>query len=447
MKKLLPLAVGSLLVLGLSACSGTSTAAPVSDAPGADALSSADGVTSITLWHGLGNENGAALDALVTQFNEANADTIHVESTYQGSYADLLAKYTASVRDESSPTVLLAGDVATGYISDVNLTVSASDMAAANPDDLDLSTLSETARNYYTVNDVQEAVPMNMSTPVLWVNTDMLDQAGVDPDDLATFDGMVEGARAITQATSVPAIGQYFDNWWVEQFAAASGESFCTPANGREGDAATSIAITEGTTADAISTMAQLYADGVGVDVGTSGGDARSAFLAEKVAMIFSSSASASALASAATFGYTALPFPTIATDGSAGTTVGGSALWLSSTATDAEKVAGWKLESYLAGAEGQEQFSAATGYVPVNTDVATEPDAISQVFADQVASTPVTSETAGCVSGAMTAMREAITSQIQAAYRGDISVEDALAQATADAEVALERYSEQAAN
>ena len=450
------IAVASVaLVVGLSGCGVAGDAVPAAaGAPGPEAHADAPGVTTITFWHGLGATNGQAIEKLIADFNAQNQGKIEVTSSYQGTYADLLAKYTAGLRDNSTPTVLLAGDIASGYLHDVQRSVSPADMATANPDGLDLSQLRSAGQNYYSADGQLMAVPMNMSTPALWVNTDLLKAAGIDPDkDLATIQDVAAAAKKITAATGKPGLVQPFDDWWFEQLTAASGSVYCSPDNGRTGDGAQSVTLTDPTQVASFRAIADVYTSGAGLDAGTDGNAALTAFDAGQVAMMFNSSGAAGAIdAAKPTFAYQALDYPRAGDAGSSGPVIGGSAMWLSSTATDAQKVAGWKLISFLASASSQESFSEATGYVPVNTGVdelaerkaylAQHPNAA--VFVRQIDDTPAVPATAGCLSGAMTAVRAAVVPQMQAAFSGTTSLDDALSAAQDAADKAIAQYREQ---
>ncbi|MEU1802270.1 extracellular solute-binding protein [Streptomyces sp. NPDC019937] len=441
------------IMAGATACSSTSSSGTGATAPGPSALKDAKGVTDITIWHGLGAANGVAFNKLIDEFNAANKGKIHVKATYQGAYADLLAKYTAGLRSNSTPTVLLAGDIATGFMTDVKKNIPAQDMAKANPGDLKLDELSPASRNYYTVNGKLQAVPMNMSTPMLWVNRDLLKKAGISKKtDLSTLDGVVAAARTVAKKTGQKGFTMPDDDWYIEQLTSTAGQDFCTPDNGREGTAATGITINTGAAKSAISKVAKLYRTGVAVDGAPDGSAAISAFQAGKVGFLLQSSGVLGVLKTGTPFDYQALPFPTSGPKSSSGAVIGGSALWLSSTATRTQQVAGWKLETFLASAAAQEEFSHATGYVPINTrtDVSAGQKAYLkanpdfQSFAGQVENTPTTSATAGCVTGAMTAIRTSNINQLQAAFSGSKSVGAALDRAAADAKSAIKKYQEQ---
>lgn len=455
MRKIIASAVVGILAVGLAACSGERPASESESAgPGPDALVSAEGVTAVTFWHGLGGTIGEEMDSLIAEFNAENEGSIRVEASYQGTYADLLAKYSAGLRDDSTPTVLLASDAASGYLNDVQRSVAPATMAAANPDDLDLSDIRAAATNYYSSDGRMIAVPFAMSTPVLWVNTDLLDAAGVDPEtDLSTIEDLATAASTIKEATGTAGLVFPMDGWWFEQMTAAAGDVYCTPDNGRGEGGATAVSLTGPSQVAAFQSLLGIYTDGAGLDVGTDFFAALNAFNAGRAGIMLNSSGAASGIAAGdVRFGYEAVPFPMSATSDDSGTVIGGTALWLGSNATDAEKVAGWKFISYLASADTQEKFSAITGYIPVNTAVddiaerreylAKSPNA--QVFVDQINNTPDVSATAGCLSGAMTAIRSAVVSQMQSAFAGKISLDEALAQAEKDANDAVDQYREQ---
>lgn len=455
MKKTHSLTISVMLfttVLGCSSSPATNnagTGGPSVSAPGAKALDAAKGTTEITIWHGLGAANGEALTKLIDEFNTANTGKVHVTAAYQGVYADLLAKYSAALRSKSAPTVMLAGDVATAYMIDVGRSIPAADMATANPDDLDLNDLVPAARNYYTVDDVQQAVPMNVSTPMLWVNRDILRKAGLDGAPLDTLDRVVAAATTVKQKTDLTGFTMQTDDWYIEQMVATAGQDFCAPDNGRSGKRASSITIDSGLAKENITKVANLYRSGVAVDGAPDGSAAIAAFQAGKVGLMLYSSGIAGTLAKGTSFDYQALPFPTSGPKGKSGPVIGGAGLWLSSTATAAQQVAGWKLETYLTSPKAQEEFSKATGYIPINTRTAASPtrqaylkaNPNARAFADQLANTPVTTATSGCVSGAMTSIKASNISQLQAAFAGNTSVDDALRTATADAAKAFEQY------
>jgi sn-glycerol 3-phosphate transport system substrate-binding protein len=449
-KKVITAAIGTALLVTLGACSSSGTSSGPANAPNASALQNAKGVTNISIWHGLSAANGTALQNAIDAFNAVNNGKIHVTATYEGVYADLLAKYTAAIRSKSTPAIVLAGDISLGYLTDTNQILPASQMAQANPGILNLSDLSPQALNYYKVNGVQEGVPMNVSTPVLWVNRDILKKAGISASaPLSTLDEVVAAAKTIRAKTGIAGFSTQDDDWYIEQLTASAGQDFCTPGNGRGGGGATGITINQGLAKQNITKISGLYTSGVAVDGGATGTAAISAFQAGKVGMIIMSSGILGALKTGPQFDYAALPYPTSGPAGQSGTVIGGSALYLSRTATAAQQVAAWKLEAYLTSPQVQEQFSQATGYVPINLKTADLPtekaylaaNPSSQLFYNQLTTTPVVPATAGCVSGAMQTVKNSDMAQITAAWAGQKPVGAALDAAAGTAKTELTQY------
>ncbi|HEY8720327.1 extracellular solute-binding protein [Pengzhenrongella sp.] len=448
----------AVTVAALSACGSSSAASRTPDAvaaPGPSALAAATGPVTVTLWHGLGGANGLALQAQIDAFNAANAGKIEVKSVYQGTYEDTLAKYTASIRDRSTPSILVSNDITTGFLHDAGQTVPAQGLAAANPGDLALDDLGPAARNYYSAQGKLLAVPLATSMPLLYVNDALLAKAGVARSSLGTLDGVAAAARAVHAASpSVAGIVQPFDGWWFEQLSAASGHTYCSPGNGRTGAGATSLRLTSDAQRAAIATMASLYTDGVGLNTGADGADAAAAFTAGKVAMMFNSSGTIGGLTEAGLTGYSALPYPLSGPRKSSGALIGGAAMWVDGPGhSAAEQVASWKVISFLASAGAQEKFSQATGYAPVNTgveDSATEKSFLVAhpnyaVLLKQFGDTPATPATSGCLSGAMTGIRTEVVAQMQSAFGGDVPLDKALDKAEQGADAKIGAYREQA--
>ncbi|MFE4540889.1 extracellular solute-binding protein [Streptomyces scopuliridis] len=447
------------LALTLTACGGSgggSESGKAADAaPGPSALADAKKAVTVTLWHGLGGPAGQALQNEVDTFNKANAGKIVVKASFQGSYADAMAKYTSAIRSGGTPSVMISNDITSGYLRDAGQTVSAQDMAAANPKDLDLDKLRPAARNYYTADGELLAVPLNTSMPLLYVNDKLLDRAKADRSALGTLSGVAEAARKVHAALpGVKGIDQPLDGWWFEQLTAASGVPYCTPDNGRKSGGATTLSLSSGPQRTAFGTMAKLYTDGVGLDTGVDGNAALSAFAAGKTAMMFNSSGAIGGLNEAGMKDYTALPYPLSGSPSTAGAAIGGAAMWVDRPGhSAAEQVAGWKLISHLASPEAQERFAKASGYAPINTDVddsSTWKAFLAQhepyaVLGKQFADTPATTATSGCLSGAMPGVREAVVPEMQQAFSGKKSIDSALKAAQEAATAKIKDYREQA--
>lgn len=447
MKKIIASCTAALALAALSACG--------SDTPGKSGDSAKDGV-AVTLWHGLDGVAATSLDKLVAEFNAGHQGKIKASAIYQGKYPDVLAKYSAAIRDKGTPSVLMSYDVSTGYLADAGQTVPAGALATAKPGIVPVDDLRPAARNYYTVKGELLSVPFNTSTPLMYVNTDLLKKAGL-PED-APLDTLADvAAVAKTVAEKVPGvkgIDQPFDGWWFEQLTAAAGESYCAPDNGRNGTTTTALKLTGPAQSAAIKTMADLYTSGAALDTGVSGGDAIKAFQAGKVAMIFGSSGAAGTVKSGATFAYKAMPYPVSGSKTDSGPIIGGASLWVNGPGhSDAEQTAAWQLIGFLTSAKAQEAFAQQTGYVPVNKQVDASPgwqtflesNPVMKAAVDQLNGVPVTPATAGCLTGALPNVRTAVVSGMQGAFTGQTPLDDALKSTEAAANTHIAQYRKQA--
>ncbi|MBO3674696.1 ABC transporter substrate-binding protein [Streptomyces sp. NEAU-YJ-81] len=425
-------------------------------APGPEALKDAKGPVTVTLWHGLGDTNAVALQKLVDRFNDQHRGKIKVKAVYQGQYPDVLAKYTAAIRDKSTPSLLLSYDISTGFLHDAGQTVPAQDLAEANPGTLSLDDIRPAARNYYSAQGKLMAVPFNTSMPMLYVNDDLLKKAGLPANTpLNTLDQVVAAAKTVHR--EVPRVGglvQPFDTWWIEQLTAAAGVPYCGPDNGRKGSTASSVKLTSPQQRKAIGAVSDLYTSGAGLDTGEDGSNAVTAFQQGKVAMMFNSSGAAGKVKEGADFRYRALPYPLSGPAATSGSVVGGAAMWVNGPGhSAAEQAASWQVAAFLASPASQEEFSRATGYAPINKKVDALPEQKKTLAArpdlkaviDQFNRTPATTATAGCLTGAMPTVRADVLSPIQSAFAGKTPLDAALKNAESAANRDIERYREQA--
>lgn len=454
------LAVALTAALSLAACSGSSgssgggSAESSNAAPGPSALSSAAGVTEVTFWEASGGTGGVELNKLVSQFNAAHAGKIKVTAVYQGTYPDLLAKYSASVRSGGTPSMVMMYDVGTGFMDDADQTVSAQALAAANPGSLNLADLQPAAKAYYSVGGKLLSAPFNTSTPLLYVNETLLAKAGLSASTpLSSLDEISAAAAKVKSATGVPGFTEPYDGWYVEQLTSSSGSTLCNPGNGRSGTRVSSIDLTAPAQLKALSSVANMYRSGDALDTGTDSNEALSAFDAGKVAMMFNSSGAATQVRLSAGFNWRVLPYPVSGPKATSGPIIGGASLWVNRVGhSPAEEEASWQFISFLDSAASQAAFSQATGYVPINTGspalasyqatLTKQPELKTALT--QLEASPTATATAGCLSGALPTVRNDVISALQSAFGGSQSLASAMTAAQTKADGDISNYLQQ---
>ncbi|MFF4509254.1 extracellular solute-binding protein [Streptomyces sp. NPDC001401] len=448
-------ALALTLVSGCGGSTGGSGTIAEATAPGPSALAGHKGEITVTLWHGLDTNSATALDGLLAEFNAAHKGRIKARAVYQGAYADALAKYSAAVRDKSTPSILLSYDVSTGYLADAGQSVSAAALDKANRGTVPTGSLRPAAASYYSAGGKLLAVPFNTSTPLLYVNTRLLKKAGLPADTRLNTLAQVAAARTVhAKLPGVKGLDQPFDGWWAEQLTAAAGQTYCTPDNGRAGKHPSGVTLTAPDQKAAIKTVADLYTSGAALDTGTAGADAVKAFQGGKVAMIFGSSGAANTATSGADFPVTAHPYPLSGPKASSGPVIGGAALWVDGPGhSAAEQVASWQVIGFLTSAKAQAEFARKTGYLPANRQVDTDSgwksflaeNPVVKTAATQLDAVPAVTATAGCLTGALPQIRTDVVSALQSAFSGRTPLDTALKNAQSAADRDIAQYRKQA--
>lgn len=210
------------------------------------------------------------------------------------------------------------------------------------------------------------SVPFQRSTPVLFYNVALLEEAGFT-EAPKNNEELLAMAQALTTedryGLMIPVQGT-FPIWMVESFVNAYGQPFADPA-----DPATVYLDTPETLA-ALTYLVELgTVHGVMPAGGSAWGDTPTAFLAGQAAMIYHTTGSLTNILNNATFevGVAFTPSGPVGEDGTGyGTPTGGGNLYVfnDGTKSEAELAAAWAWVEYLSSPEVQADWGAASGYV-----------------------------------------------------------------------------------
>ena len=192
----------------------------------------------IQWWHAFGGRLGELLDEQVNKFN-ASQNKYTVVHTRKGNYSETLNAGIAAFRAGQHPNILMVFEVGTAslmaakgaYVPMYQLMKDAGQKF--NPNGF-VSAVS----GYYTTTDGKMlSMPYNSSTPVLWVNKDLMKKAGLDPEmDLSTW----KRVGNALDAAKAKGIDMPFCTCWhswvhLENFSAYHNIPFATKANGFAG--------------------------------------------------------------------------------------------------------------------------------------------------------------------------------------------------------------------
>jgi len=143
-----------------------------------------------SIWDIESNKHGKYFKGIVDEFNKANPDVV-VTMSGQGGYDGLATKLEAAILAKNIPTI---AQIEESFLARFH--VRAADLGKY----LDKKTIDNynpgLLRSSYA-NGVLKAVPINRSTPILYVNVDLLQKAGLDPKGPKTWDELVQFAAKI----------------------------------------------------------------------------------------------------------------------------------------------------------------------------------------------------------------------------------------------------------
>jgi sn-glycerol 3-phosphate transport system substrate-binding protein len=418
-----------------------------------DALDAADGPVEITFWHAMPAANETTLKALADDYN-ASQDKVHVNLVFKGTYDETLEGYRAAARSGDLPNLVQLEETAIQQLVDSETVIPAASCIEAAG--FDTSDILPRVLEEFTVADTLWPMPFNTSNPVLYYNQKAFTAAGLDPaKPPATLNELRDASQAIVDAGAAnQGFSLEMQSWYLEQLFATSGEPVVNEGNGR--DARATEAVLDSEAGQAVFTWVNEMLDGgLAANIGRnpSGYDALIAIASGDTAMSLGTSAALGTIYDtlagdpqlAASVELGVAPMPTIDGGGSGGVNVGGAALWLVDTGTDAQKAATFDFASWLTLPAQQARWHIGTGYVPISEKAAEDPSVVQlwaerpgfRVAFDQLASSQ---GPAGPVLGGYPDFREAVTQGLERVADGADPLES-LTQTNAEATTAIQDY------
>ncbi|WP_017614765.1 ABC transporter substrate-binding protein [Nocardiopsis salina] len=442
------------LGLVLSACGNGDTGGEGDlTAPGPEVLDDLDEAVQVEFWHSMDAANGQVLDQLIDDFNAENEGRIEVTGSFQGEYDDALANHRAAIQQGDTAELIMIFDLGTQFMIDSGQTVPA--QSFIDEDGYDTGDIEDALLNYFTVDDELRSFPFNNSTPLMYINRDAFEEAGLDPDDPPSdLASIREAAEELTVTDDDGEIVQYgfgapLYGWYIEQFMARAAAPYCDGANGRS-DRATEVLFDGPEGVELVEWWEAMIEDDLALQIGRNVDDGMAAFTSGRAAMTLESTGALSNYIEASDFEVGAGYFPLIGADDPGGSIIGGASLWINGEGHTDEEVRGsWEFVQYLLTPEAQSTWHAGTGYLAVNTEGYGGPEAVEraeefpqfELAAEQLAESEVNENTAGCMMGVMSEARAAAEEGWEATLTSDATPEEAMSEAADRVGGTIEEY------
>lgn len=360
-----------VLMLMLAACGKSGSTASNNSA-------ASDEKTVIEYWHvNAETQGGKTVEELVKAFNEQSKTTKVVAKYNPDMYKGLMQNLQAEAASGKSPAVVQVGWSFLDYFSNNFSYISPQEVIDQHfPDDRTflkdhfLDNVLELAQNS---EGIQVGIPYSLSTPVLYINKDLLKEAGLDENGPKTWQEVKEFSKKIKEKTGKH--GFYMqepaDNWATQALLESNGARMLS---GKKA----AFASKEGIEAY------QLLADMIVKDktaLHLPWDQGVQSFIDGNVAMAYTTIARRSQIQDNAKFNAAAIKSP--AWEGKDVRLPAGGAMLAITAQEEKQQKAAWEFMKYLYSVESMAKWTEGTGYVPPRKDVAEDENGLKDFLAE----------------------------------------------------------------
>ena len=408
--------------------------------------------TEIEFWHAFTGRLGELVAEQVETFNSSQSDYT-VVATHKGNYSETLNAGIAAFRAGEQPDILMVFEVGTATMMAAQGAIKpVYEVMADAGAEFDQDAYIGSVKGYYTTSDGDMlSLPFNSSTPVLWVNRDKLQEAGIDPDtDMSTWEQVGEVLDQLKAAGVDCPMTTAWQSWiHLENFSAYHNTPFATKANGF-GGVDTELALNGDAQVAHISAMGEWAQDGKFIYAGRRN-EGGANFRAGECALFTESSAGYAGIKAEAEFDFEVRPLPywKAVADEPQNTIIGGASLWVMEGQSDEEYKGVAAFLNFLSSPEIQAKWHQDTGYLPITAAAADltreqgfyEANPGTDIAVKQMTAKAPTDNSKGLRLGSFDQIRGIIDEELEAVWAGDKSAEEALGSAKERGDQLLRRF------
>ncbi|MDJ0390038.1 extracellular solute-binding protein [Roseomonas sp. E05] len=407
-----------------------------------------------TFWYGLTGQLSDVVQEVCKRFNDSQQQ-YQITCTSQGDYAKALQNTIAAFRAGEQPTIVQVYDIGTADLMLSGQYVPARALMSEQGYDVDWSNYIAPIAAYYA-NSKGEMLsfPFNSSTAVMYWNRAEGRKVGFE-NPPATWEDLHKALVAMKQAGSACPMSMDFDSWALfEQFTAAHNIPVASKDNGYGGLDAEYVFDNQPLVKQHFNNLLNWYKDGlIKVRTPESGQNVIASFASGDCNVTFGSIASHQTVRLTAKEGldWTPALLPVYAGHERYNTRVGGASLWALKGRPQTEYKGAAAFFAFLATPESEEFWSTRTGYVPVtrtgyermkDEGFFERPENVGrEVAMKSLLLREPTPLTKGLRLGNLTQFRAAYANEMQAAFAGQKSMDQALASLQEQGNQLLRRF------
>ena len=404
--------------------------------------------TEIEFWHAFTGRLGELVAEQVETFNASQSDYTVVAS-HKGNYSETLNAGIAAFRANEQPHILMVFEVGTATMMAAEGAIKPVYEVGA---DFDQSKYIGSVKGYYTSSDGNMlSLPFNSSTPVLWVNRDKLQEAGIDPDtDLSTWEKVGAVLDDLKAAGVDCPMTTAWQSWiHLENLSAYHDTPFATKDNGF-GGTDTELVFNGAAQVAHIAAMGEWAKDGKFIYAGRRN-EGGANFRAGECALFTESSAGYAGIKAEAEFGFDVRPLPywEALVSEPQNTIIGGASLWVMEGQEPEEYKGVAAFLNFLSSPEIQAKWHQDTGYLPITVEAGDltrsqgfyDANPGTDVAVIQMTAKEPTANSKGLRLGSFDQIRGIIDEELEAVWSGDKDAQAALDSAVERGNALLRRF------
>ncbi|MDV3347965.1 ABC transporter substrate-binding protein [Leptothoe sp. LEGE 181152] len=357
-------ALATLMLLAVG-CSGATTTSENTASPDTAAADSQDPVT-ITLAYPYGDLFTDVHRETIEKFEAENPNIDIALQAPLANYEELAQRTLVGITQRQAPTISFQGINQVRQFVDAGHASDLSEFVAADSRWTD-GGLYENMMALGEFDGKQYAIPFAVSTPIMYYNVELLEQAGLDPENPPqTWPEVIEAAKKV-QALGGDVTGMWYDylitgNWAYQALVYSKGSSMMD-------DSESNITFGGETGVEAAQLLRSFVDEGVMQDWSREQGI--ESFVSGKVGFYFSSTSSLANLQEKSNFNLKTALFPTDE-GGERRLPTGGNAAVII-TDDPAEAKAAYEYAMFAAGPIGNNIMVNGTGYMPMHKEAVDE--------------------------------------------------------------------------
>src|SRR5690554_6376136 len=403
---------------------------------------SAQAQTELTMYYpvSVGGALTGVIDGLVADFESEHPD-ISVNAIYAGNYDDTRVRAMSAIEAGETPQLSVLFSIDLFDLLEQDAIVAFDSVIETDEEREWLDSFYPGLMESGQIDGETYGMPFQRSTIVLFWNKDAFEAAGLDPEVRPeNWQEMAEMAVAVREASNgeqwgvmVPSTGYAY--WMFQAFAFQNGHRLMN-------EAGTEVYFDDPAAIEALEYWVSLAQEHQAMLEGIiEWGTLRQNFLEESTAMMWHTTGNLITVRGEANFDFGVAMLPMRTQRGSP--TGGGSFYSVKGSAEDEQRAA-LTFGCWMTAPERATAWSIETGYMgvsPAAYETEALPDYVDEFPAAAIARDQLEHGTAELATYQGGRVRRALDNAVQAALAGQMSPEEALKQAQAEADAALRRY------